>query len=165
MMVENYNILDLNICDIIPNNIDNVIIYIENDKHCLFIHPFMRKESYSAWLHQRGGVFSKDVHNFSMKKNHGKYVLMTYKDRKMIVRIIEDNEFERFKSFNLVDGILKDKYYMVLKTMNISQPLTSSKIENLSDIIIEPEIVIPTKTEEIVDIPIETIDHSISLFD
>jgi hypothetical protein len=158
-------VIDLNIKDIIPNCIDNVIVFMDEGHHNILMPPSMSKDKYTIWIHNKGGIFSKDVHNFSLNKEHGKYVLMTYKDKKIIARIIEDEEFDRFKSLNLVDGLIKDKYYMILKKLDVSDSLISTKISEKVEIIEEIEVMSTVKQEIDIEPQIDLLNpQSISLF-
>ena len=45
-------------------------------------------------------------------------MLVEGKDRKTVVRLIEDEEMELFQGLKLVHGKIKDKHYMHLKTVD-----------------------------------------------
>ena len=55
-----------------------------------------------------------------------------------ILRLIEDDEFPAFEIKKLVDGKVKDKAYMILRTLKENEPLISSS--RYIEEIIEEEI-------------------------
>ena len=116
---KNYSIKDLKIEELIPNNIDGVIVSINEDGRRQTNLPFtMTGERYNKWKQDRGGVFHKDVFLWIQKKEHGKYIFMESGNEKLIVRLINDNELENFESRKLIQGKIKDKPYMIFKNLS-----------------------------------------------
>ena len=125
----NYTIRDLDIKDIIPNTFDNFIVTIFEEHHTIVLPSHIVGMQFKTWSRGRGGIFSKDVLNYSLNKSCAKYIL--FKDDKimMIIRLIDQEELETFKILNLVDGQIKDSYYMILRVLNDGDKLTSTNIK------------------------------------
>jgi len=168
---ENHNlkIKDLSINQIIPNTINDIAITIESNCHTLYLPDNFNGDRFRTFKRSRGGMFSKDVLNFSRGFKHGKYLLILNDTEKMIVRLIEDEELLMFQNLKLIDGILKDKSYMLLKTLQRGDKLTSTKryiVKINSDDDAEVEVMnvnlpVPSKVEDDQDYT----TRSISLFD
>jgi hypothetical protein len=163
----NYTIKDLSIKEICPNSIDNVIISISDDsQYHMDLPSTMVGDSFKRWLQGIGGIFKKDIFNFLKGKPHGKYILMEGPDERSILRLIEDEEFPDFELKHLVHGKVKDKPYMILRTLGPDQSLTNNQRYILENPIIEePEEEVsdendnmPPKNEE------DSLSHSVSLF-
>ena len=123
----NYTLNNLNIKDICPNSVDGVVLSIEEENMVRIDLPSaMTAESFKKWLRGKGGVFSKDVRNFIKGKPAGTYILMEGEGERTILRLIEDDEFPAFEIKKLVDGKVKDKAYMILRTLKENEPLISS---------------------------------------
>jgi hypothetical protein len=168
---ENHNlkVKDLSINQLIPNTIYDVAINIEKGHHTIYFPVNFNGDRFKTFRKSRGGMFSKDVLNFSRGFKHGKYLLILNDTEKIIVRLIEDEEMSMFQSLKLVDGIIKDKSYMLLKTLQRGDKLTDTKkyIDKInSDDVEEVEVMN-------VNLPVQSTvedDHdytirSISLFD
>lgn len=115
---------DLEIKDIMPNVIQDVIIIINNGTQELHTPSNMIGEKFKKWLKDRGGIFSKDVNRYNKGKKHGKYALLQSKDTKTIIRLIEDDELMAFDFLKLIHGKIKDKPFMILKTVDNDKKLT-----------------------------------------
>ena len=100
--------------EIVPNNINGVLVSIKDGMHQLDIPSEMTGEQFAGWKKGRGGVFSKDVYLWNMNKLCGKYILMEGDGKKFILRLIEEDEVKKFKSCKLIEGKVKDKPYMKL---------------------------------------------------
>ena len=123
----NFIIKDLSIREICPNSIDNVIISIaDGDQYHIDLPSNMMGENFKKWLSGKGGIFSKDVSRFLKGKPHGKYLFMESGDDRSIIRLIEDEEIPDFEMKNLIHGKVKDKPYMVLRTLTEEQELTNN---------------------------------------
>lgn len=118
---------DLHISKLIPNSFENVIINFDEDENqTLFLPMNMNKIGFNQWLNRsRGGIFSKDVKNYSLNKKHGKYLILQNDNTYTIARIIENYELTFFSDLNLIDGKIADKAYMIFKTLNNNKKLTS----------------------------------------
>jgi len=161
----NYTVKDLNISDIIPNVFDNFIITIYEDHHTIVLPSTITGTQFKAWSRGRGGIFSKDVLNYTLNKICGKYILLKDIKNTSIIRLITEEELLTFKTLNLVDGQIKDISYMILKTINEKEKLTSVKkhvkeIESTYD----ETIVIPTVNKVAHKDDINYHASSISLF-
>ena len=160
---------DLSINQIIPNTIFDVTINIDNDHHTIYLPVNFNGDRFRTFKKSRGGMFSKDVLNFSRGFKHGKYLLILTDIEKMIVRLIEDEEILMFQSLRLIDGIIKDKSYMLLKTLQRGDKLTSTKkyIEKInSDNNEEVEVMnVNLPVQDTVEDDQDYTIRSISLFD
>jgi len=157
----NYIIKDLKIKDLIPNVIENVII-LNNDKVEIHLPNEMSGLSLKIWMKGRGGVFYNDI----KKKINSNYVLLQGEGKKIIARLIEDNEIEQFNIFNLIDGKIKDKPYMILKKLNEDEKLTTTIrpiFNETEEIDHDPKIIIVNDIEE--ENTDNSSDNNIALFD
>ena len=167
--LSNLNIKDLSIKELLPQSLNNVTITVYEGRHTLFLSEGLDKAKFKTFKKSRGGMFSKDVLNYSRGKDHGKYVLIEGKGERKIVRLIEDDELFLFQTFKLVGGIIKDKPFMLLKDLQEGQKFTENvkyiKEINREDLETEEVMSInPQVTAELED------DHdstgtSVSLFD
>lgn len=163
---KNVSIRDLNITEIIPNVIENVIVAIVNEKCLLHLPNNMSGTDHKHWKNGRGGVFSRDINKYINGKSYGKYILIEDKKETKIVRLIEDKEFEMFNTLKLIDGKIKDKNFMILRCLVTGESLTKNDryIDQNIDLQDVPKIVIPNITS----IPEDNDNfnrESISLFD
>ena len=158
-------VTDVKIQKLIPNVIDNFLVTIFEDHHTILLPLNTTGTQFRAWNKGRGGVFSKDVLNFSLNKSHGKYVLIKSKSLKCIARVISEEEELQFKTMKLVDGQIKDRPYMILKKIENGEKLSSTqRYINEKDIEHEENAYIPTSRKTAQD---DDVDHhvgSISLF-
>jgi hypothetical protein len=164
--ISNCKIVDLEIKDIIPNVINNVLVTILDGEHHIILPSDMIGEKYKNWFKGKGGVFSKDVHNHSFGKNSSRYILLEKENKKCILRLIDDEEYPRFESLRLIDGMIKDVPYMIL--LDGIDELTSTKVNYKEDIIVEENLnnqsFFPNKNPMSAD-DIEYHNESISLFE
>lgn len=161
------NVIDVGIEELIPNVIDNYIVMINDNKHTIILPMYTSTMQLKMWYKNKGGIFSKDVYNYSKGREHGKYALLkTDEENTNIIRLIDENEKSKFKSLKLIDGIVKDIPYMILKTVKNSERLCGMEdfindgnvyMEELEQIEIN-ELNIPIDDNEI---PLK----SVSLFD
>lgn len=122
----NFAVKDLEIKNIIPNIIDDVIINYSNVNHELYLPADMGSISWKNWLNGRGGIFAKDSNMYFKGKAIPKYVLLENSEEKIIARLIRDEEMEAFETLKLINGKIKDKFYMVLKKLQKDEKLTQS---------------------------------------
>src|ERR1035437_11198178 len=112
--LSNCKITELNIKDIVPNVVNNVLINIDDSKHCLVLPKEMMGEKFKHWSKSKGGIFSRDVRNHTFGKNTAKYILLEKPNERSILRLVNDEEVSKFESLRLIDGIIKDNKYMLL---------------------------------------------------
>ena len=142
----NLNVKDIEISELIPSVIDNVIVYIDDTtlvKEVVQDLPInMGGISFRNWRNNKGGIFARDVRLFIENKPHGKYAMILNKDEKTIIRLIEDEELRTFSTLKLLDGKIKDKAYMIFKKLNNGEKIISSKryIEEKMPMISEEKI-------------------------
>ena len=142
---KNLHIKDIDVFELIPNVIDNVIIGNNNGHIEVFIPNDMTGDHYKKWINGKGGIFYKDINKAKINKQHGKYILLEENNEKIIARLIEDDELEFFNRIKLVDGKIKDKLYMNIRRVGIDENLTTIiryKNENEEDILSDNKIII-----------------------
>jgi len=151
----NHTLRTLEINDLCPNSIDGVVVSIDEDnKLRMDLHSSMSSDGFRKWFQGKGGIFSKDVKAFIKKKPTGTYIIKEGEGERTILRLIEDEEFPDFEIRKLVDGKIKDKAYMVLRTLSEGESLTTSTryIE---------EIEIPIEESEPLDMPHQDDEDSV----
>lgn len=166
--LSNLKIKDLKMSEIIPQGFKNCVINLDdNGKHMLYATEELTGDKFKTFRKSNGGVFNKDVINFTRDKENGKYVLIEGKGERKIVRLIEDNEILLFQTLKLINGIIKDKPYMILRKLQERENLTNTVkyIEKTSghDEVEEVMNTVPLVIEEEEDH--ETNTTSVSLFD
>lgn len=159
------SVTDVNIEYLIPNVIDNILVTIFEDHHTVVLPTSATDVVFKAWYKGKGGIFSKDVLNYSRNKSHGKYVLIKRKSVNHVVRIISEEEELHFKTMKLIDGKVKDRPYMLIKTLEDGEKLSTTKryINEKDDYTEESEFV----PSNVASSPDDDVDHhvrSISLF-
>lgn len=105
---------DLNLEDLVPTIVDGVAISIINGRREISLPDNMNGDKFRTWKKRRGGIFYKDVFEFTRGREHGKYVKVTGEDIEYIIRLIEEEELEDFEARRLVHGKIKDKSFMIL---------------------------------------------------
>lgn len=165
------SVTDVEISQLIPNVIDNVLITIDDNHHTLFLPLNFNGLQFKNWKKTRGAVFSKDVLNYSLQKPTGKYIVIKSKDLNCIARIIDENEKLNFEVLKLIDGTIKDRPYTIIKNIENGEiissfkPLIEKDTEKDSIIILVDTPIIYMGSPKIS--PEEDVDHhtgSISLF-
>jgi hypothetical protein len=141
-----YNVVDIDITDLVPNVIHNVVINLLDGKHTLFIPGDMTSMQFNNFNNGKGGVFSKDVLHYSKGTPYGKYVLVEQEETNLICRLIEEDEWLKFQVAGLLNGTVKDMPYMLLKEVPKGELLISTKaqplmiVEDLDLVEEEPEV-------------------------
>lgn len=160
------SVVDLTIDNIIPNIIDNNIVTIYDGHHTIFLGHNVTGQMLKIWYKSRGGIFSKDVLNYSLGKEHGKYMLLHKTTEDQIIRLISDEEEFQFRTLKLVDGQLKDRPYMILRNVIKGQELTNTKREYITEneIALEEDEIVPASNTTTQDDDLEQHLGSISLF-
>lgn len=162
------SVKDVDIKDIIPNVIGEVVINVnEKNEGVLFIPSGMSGEKMKHWMKNKGGVLYKDLKKSINNQPHGNYVILKDSESKYIARLIDDNELEAFSHLKLVDGKIKDKPFMKLRTIS-GEKLTESNryIEQIYDEEMSPTIIITNHipSEEDEDSDSQENTGSVSLF-
>ena len=163
----NLSVKDINIKEIIPNCIENVILSVEENKCMMDLPNNMSGNEFKRWKTGKGGIFATDVLNHANNKPTGKYLILEENNQKKIVRLIEDEELDKFDNLKLISGKIKDKSYMFLKQVNDGESIikTNRYIEQSTEESDVPKIIIP----DISSVPEDSDSHSsresISLFD
>jgi len=166
---KNLSIKDLQILKLVPNVVDDVVIGIPNGHVEAYLPKDMSGDRYKKWLKGRGGIFYRDLNRANSNRPHGKYVLLEGNGSRMISRLIDDDEIEFFSVLKLIDGKIKDLPYMIIRTLEEDDKLTSTQRyikENDEELNSEMRITIPNN-----DIPSEEpegseTDHgNVSLFE
>jgi len=166
---KNLFIKDLSITDLVPQSFKYGVINIIDGKHVLFLDENVTGDKYKSFNKSNGGRFNNDVVKFTNNNNPGKYLLIEGNNERKIVRLIEDEDLLLYQTLKLIDGIIKDKPYMILKNLNEGEKLTSSEryIKEINSEIADETIfmninpLIPTDEDD----NYESITSSISLFD
>ena len=107
--------------EMIPNSIDGVHISIVDNVRQIDLPMTMNGEQFGRWKRYRGGVFFRDLYLWNKGDEYGNYVLLEGENKKLILRLITDEEYEDFKERKLVQGKLIDKYYMELKNLSVNE--------------------------------------------
>lgn len=126
-----YSITDIDIKDLVPNVIDNVIINIIDGKHTIFLPGDMTSMQFTNFNNGKGGVFSKDVLHYTKGTPYGKYILVEDDEIKIVCRLIEEEEWLKFQVSGLIHGTIKDMSYMILKELQKEESLISTKAQPL----------------------------------
>lgn len=134
--LSNENVTDISIDQLIPNVIDKFIVHIFEGHHTVIIPMTYTGINFANWRKGRGGIFSKDVLNYTLKKPYGKYAILKTVDLHYVIRLIEDEELDLFDRLKLIDGKIKDKSYMIFKKLDENLKLSSSQesVNNIDSI-------------------------------
>lgn len=123
----NLSVKDLSMEQIIPQSFKQGVINLIDGKHTLFLAENIDGDKFKTFRKSKAGRFNEDVLNFSRDKDHGKYLLIENKEKREIVRLIEDDEILLYQTLKLINGIIKDKPYMSIRELGPSDKLTNSK--------------------------------------
>jgi len=157
---EDYSVSDININELIPNVINNVVINVIDGKHTIFLPGDMTSMQFSNFTNGKGGIFSKDVLHYTKGLPYGKYILVEREETNLICRLIEEEEWLKFQVAGLLNGTIKDLPYMILKEVAKNESLVSTKAQPL---MIVEDLDLVDETEEID--PDELPAANIPLFD
>jgi len=100
--------------ELIPTNIEGVNINVINKVREIALPVLMGGEQFTRWKNRKGGPFYRDLFLWANGREHGKYVSMEEGNEKLIVRLIDEDEYDDFAARKLVHGKIKDKPYMIL---------------------------------------------------
>ena len=140
--IEFVTLTDLSVGQLLPTVIDEVMVSIYEGYHTIFPPMSMGKFGYNTWKKGVGGVFNKDVLNYSRNKETGKYLHVQSPTVNAIIRLISEEETERFTLLGLVHGHIKDSLYMVLRNLE-SQDSPLTNVEDFrSDSVVPHEDII-----------------------
>jgi hypothetical protein len=162
--ISNCKINEISLDKLLPNVVDNVLVNINDGKRTVVLNPEMGGVSYKNWLKNKGGIFAKDVRNFTLDKFTGKYVIYESGSEKLVLRMIDDNEILDFEAKRLVSGNLKDTPYMLFKVIENNE-LTSYKLNKTMPILEEELEVIIDDTDKTTDLDDTNYVNNISLFE
>ena len=159
-------VTDISIDKLLPNVIDNFLVTIFENHHTILLPDIITGGQFRAWNNGRGGVFSKDVLNYSLNKPHGQYILIKSKKLNCVARVITEEEELQFKTTKLIDGKIKDRSYMILKNLKNNEKITTTQ-RYINEKEIEPEenVFISTPKLSAQNDDFEHHAGSISLFD
>jgi len=164
----NESVQDISLLELIPNCIHNVTVSMYEGYHTLFLPTNYDVLAFKVWRNGPGGIFSRDVLNFSRKKEYGNYVLVKTDTQNFIARLIEEEEYEKFKMLKLVDGKIKDQHFMILRHVNDDKLTSYSNFVPTSAIVNDDELedlYIPVlKNGAGEDEEFEYLGNSVSLF-
>ena len=161
----NYTIKDLNMKDIIPNTFDSFIVTIFEGHHTIVLPSHITGVQFKMWSRGRGGIFSKDVLDYSLNKQPAKYLLFKDDKTTLIIRLIEEKELTTFEALNLVDGQIKDSKYMILRTLKDGDKLTDARgYTNENEMIYEENVSIMRAVKTMHNDEVDYHANSISLF-
>ena len=118
---DDHSIAEIHIAELIPNVMGNVTIWEKEGEHIVSIPPDMDVMKWRKWILTNAGVFSKDFLAWMRDKRNPKYMIAKSEQYKTVVRLIDEEELLEFESRKLVNGKIKDTYYMHLKTVNNGQ--------------------------------------------
>ena len=162
-------IKDISIGDLLPQCFDEVDVLIKEGEHILKFSDTFTGDKYRTFRKNKGGIFTKDSLDYHRGNEHGKYLLIEGNGERKIVRLIDDKELLLFQTLRLINGIIKDKPYMLLKKLGKGEKITG-KLEYIKknseyEVIIDEEVMnINPVAIDIEDDP-DFITSSISLFD
>lgn len=159
-----YIVTDIDIKDLVPNVINNVVINIIDGRHTIFLPSDMTSMQYNSFTNGKGGVFSKDVNNYTKGKPVGKYVIVEKPDSKVIIRLISEEEWLKFQVAGLINGTIKDVSYMILKEIEKEESLTTTKSQNLM-LIEDIDLTVSDEEESIEELEEDIHTSNIPLFD
>lgn len=161
-------IKDIKINELIPQSFNGTIVSVIDHRHALYLQDGMDGAKFKTFRKSSGGIFSKDVLNYTRNKKHGKYVLIEGNGERKIVRLIKDEEILLFQTRRLINGIVKDTPYMILKKLKENEKYVSTsryiKEKDRENETVEEEVIIIIPSPKIED-DHETNTTSISLFD
>lgn len=139
---KDYNFKSIKIENLVPGIYDTVTISIKDGCHCLMIPRDMDRLKFKLWKISSSGIFSRDLLRKIKGKSTGEWINITSKNYKTIIRLIKENELKEFEDLGLIDGEIKNSYYMHLKTLNIDKNIRWSSgyiEENKKELNLEKE--------------------------
>jgi len=152
-----YTIKDVKLDEILPNIIDGVAIYNDdnnkgpNFKSAIILPCNMNREMFINWLKGKGGILYQDLKDYNIKGIKHKYAMINKDTERTLVRLIEKDEYEEFNILGLINGKIKDVSYMIIKNLGEDEDIKSYKKEYIniqeSDSFNEKIIVINTSNE------------------
>ena len=113
--------------DLIPFVANNVVIHEKNGEHVLNIPEDMDGLKFKNWIKKPGGIFSKDFLAWIREKAEAKYFMLRSEKMQSVIRLIDKEEVIHFNALGLLNGKIKDSYYMHLKTVGIDQNIRGNE--------------------------------------
>jgi hypothetical protein len=86
-------------------------------EHFLQIPASMDGMKFRAWLKTSPGILSKDFLDWLRERNNPVYLMAKSENFKSAVRLISEEEIERFAALRLINGKIGNSYYMHVKTV------------------------------------------------
>lgn len=142
-----HNVEDIHIVDLIPNVMGKVTITEKEGEHILYIPSDMDSVKWKKWLITAAGVFSKDFLAWLREKADPKYMMIKSSIYKTVIRLIDEEELLLFETRKLINGKIKDRYYMHLKTVGINENLHGHDRYIKEKIIVDPNYINEKETE------------------
>ncbi len=124
--LKNLNIRDLSIEEILPQAFDGTVVNMIAGRHVLFLESEVTGDKFKSFRKSKGGIFNKDILDYSRGKESGNYVLIEGGDERKIIRLIKNDELHIFKLYKLVNGKIKDTPYMTLRNLSSSEKLAGA---------------------------------------
>lgn len=143
---------DLDIKDLVPTKIEEIAIAVKDNRREIRLPYGFIAERFVTWKRRRGGVFYKDIFNWTRGREHGKYISIKGKNIDYIVRIIEDEELQDFEVRRLVHGKIKDKPFMILHNLH----KTAKKDKYIEEDLETPENNTESNIPQVLDITADT---------
>lgn len=162
--VNTNTVSDIDFSEIVPNVIDTFLVTIYEGHHTIFLPSQANNTQLRNWYKGKGGVYSRDVLNYSRNKPTGKYIRIKGKSLNCIARLISEEEVSNFKTLKLIDGTIKDRPYMILKSFENDVKLTSTIRYDDKDIMPETDVYIATQSKVTLEDDFDHHTGSISLF-
>jgi len=122
--------------ELVPTNIEGVSINVVNKVREIGLPLLMGGEQFTKWKNRKGGPFYRDLFLWANGREHGKYVSMEEGKEKLIVRLIDEDEYDDFAARKLVHGKIKDKPYMLLLDLSENGELKEKNgyIEEIAEV-------------------------------
>ena len=144
---DEHSVQDMHIVDLIPNVMGRVTISERGGEHYLFIPPEMDSMNWRKWLSTAAGVFSKDFLAWLREKADAKYMLVKSATYKTAIRLITKDELLLFETNKLINGKIKDSYYMHLKTVGINDNIHGHERYIKEKDVVDPDRINEKETE------------------
>jgi len=113
--------------DLLPFYHNRVVVRVNEGEHTLNLPEDMDSLKFKIWKNKAGGIFSKDLLRWMREKDHGQYFIVKSENMQSIIRLINEDDVIHFNSLGLLNGKIKDSYYMHLKTVGINQNIRGSE--------------------------------------
>ncbi|NJO90821.1 MAG: hypothetical protein HC831_19030 [Chloroflexia bacterium] len=126
---EDHSISEIHVVDLIPTTMRGVRISDRNGEHYLQIPSNMDRIRWKNWINTPGGILSKDFLAWLREKEdkEAKYFLLQGETVNTVIRLLENDDdlLIRYQSLGLINGKIKDSYYMHLMTLPVGESFHS----------------------------------------